>query len=249
MISQGIVIEWSESKEYIELDFRALQQTGADIKISKTYECWNDGTSARYSTSSTCTRDNAGKIVIEVEYRKEENGHLSEDMMPVLNWGQSTIIIENGQNTGYASWSDKDDKKNDGETRWERIDQGLIGNVVRRRTTQIQREQQKFRAILIADGGQCVLTGEETHSALEAAHIIPKSQGGKEVIGNGILLRADLHRLYDSGAFHFDANGAVAIAPGGGALSDRYRQLLGGKRLDDKTLTRVRSAIDHRLKQ
>lgn len=34
---------------------------------------------------------------------------------------------------------------------------------------------------------------------LEAAHIVPYGQGGEHRIDNGLLLRSDLHRLYDRG--------------------------------------------------
>jgi putative restriction endonuclease len=36
-------------------------------------------------------------------------------------------------------------------------------------------------------------------SALEAAHIQPYVQGGEHRVDNGLLLRSDLHRLYDRG--------------------------------------------------
>lgn len=34
---------------------------------------------------------------------------------------------------------------------------------------------------------------------LEAAHILPVSEGGRHQISNWLLLRADLHRLFDEG--------------------------------------------------
>ncbi|WP_456830995.1 HNH endonuclease [Deinococcus sp. UYEF24] len=34
---------------------------------------------------------------------------------------------------------------------------------------------------------------------LEAAHIRPYGDGGEHALGNGLLLRSDLHRLYDGG--------------------------------------------------
>jgi putative restriction endonuclease len=35
--------------------------------------------------------------------------------------------------------------------------------------------------------------------ALEAAHIKPYAAGGQHLVSNGLLLRRDLHRLYDLG--------------------------------------------------
>lgn len=45
----------------------------------------------------------------------------------------------------------------------------------------------------------CALTGEHSLPALEAAHIRPFGQDGPHIVPNGLLLRADLHRLFDKG--------------------------------------------------
>ena len=50
-----------------------------------------------------------------------------------------------------------------------------------------------------AYGGACAVTGEHSAPVLEAAHIKPYSQGGEHQVENGLLLRSDLHRLYDLG--------------------------------------------------
>ena len=46
---------------------------------------------------------------------------------------------------------------------------------------------------------RCAVTRERTLPALEAAHIRPYSQDGGHEPGNGILLRSDIHNLFDSG--------------------------------------------------
>ena len=46
---------------------------------------------------------------------------------------------------------------------------------------------------------RCAMTGENTLVALEAAHITPYSGDGDHDIRNGLLLRADFHRLFDAG--------------------------------------------------
>lgn len=45
----------------------------------------------------------------------------------------------------------------------------------------------------------CAVTGEHSLPALEAAHIKPYSENGTHDVRNGLLLRADLHRLFDKG--------------------------------------------------
>lgn len=60
--------------------------------------------------------------------------------------------------------------------------------------------QKTFRiAVTEAYGRACALTGEHSLPALDAAHIKPFSAGGPNTLSNGLLLRADLHRLFDWG--------------------------------------------------
>jgi putative restriction endonuclease len=46
---------------------------------------------------------------------------------------------------------------------------------------------------------QCAVTGERALPVLEAAHIKPVHQGGVHRVDNGLLLRTDLHTLFDRG--------------------------------------------------
>ncbi len=57
-----------------------------------------------------------------------------------------------------------------------------------------------FRLVVTdAYARRCAVTGEKTLPALEAAHIKPFSEVKRHDVRNGLLLRADIHRLYDSG--------------------------------------------------
>lgn len=60
--------------------------------------------------------------------------------------------------------------------------------------------QGAFR-VLVTDAYQrrCAVTGEKTLPVLDAAHIRPFSQQGPHRVSNGILLRSDLHKLFDLG--------------------------------------------------
>jgi len=67
--------------------------------------------------------------------------------------------------------------------------------------TERQRLGQGIFRIAVADayGRACAVTTEHTLPALEAAHIQRFSEGGPHLVSNGILLRADIHRLFDLG--------------------------------------------------
>jgi putative restriction endonuclease len=45
----------------------------------------------------------------------------------------------------------------------------------------------------------CAVTSEHSLPVLEAAHIVPYADGGAHDVSNGLLLRSDLHRLFDLG--------------------------------------------------
>ena len=60
--------------------------------------------------------------------------------------------------------------------------------------------QGAFR-VLVTDtyGRQCAVTREHTLPVLQAAHIRPVTQGGVHQVSNGLLLRSDIHTLFDRG--------------------------------------------------
>ncbi len=62
--------------------------------------------------------------------------------------------------------------------------------------------------ILVADAyhRRCAVTNEETLPALEAAHIRPPGNKGPHRTNNGLLLRADIHRLFNNGYVTVDPN-------------------------------------------
>jgi hypothetical protein len=68
-----------------------------------------------------------------------------------------------------------------------------------------RRGQQKFRKALIAAyEGRCAITGCPVTPILEAAHITPYLGPDTNSVTNGLLLRADLHTLWDLGLLAVD---------------------------------------------
>ena len=60
--------------------------------------------------------------------------------------------------------------------------------------------QGAFR-VLVTDAyrRRCAITGERTLPVLDAAHIKPYSESGPHRLDNGLLLRTDVHTLFDAG--------------------------------------------------
>jgi len=57
-----------------------------------------------------------------------------------------------------------------------------------------------FRVVVLDEYKRCCsITGERTLPVLEASHIQPYSEDGPHDVSNGLLLRSDLHTLFDKG--------------------------------------------------
>lgn len=78
-----------------------------------------------------------------------------------------------------------------------------------------RRGQPAFRnGLLSVYKDACVITGCKVPAALEAAHIVPYLGPKTNHLSNGLLLRADLHTLFDLGQIAIDENQKkVILAP------------------------------------
>ena len=120
--------------------------------------------------------------------------------------------------------------------------------------------QAVFRAKLMqVYEGRCAITGCNVPAALEAAHIVPFSGPASDHVSNGLLLRLDLHALFDAhlicikppemtvcltdsliGGFYEVVNGRklrlpkdVGSRPNLAALSQHYREFESAQLEDD----------------
>jgi len=81
------------------------------------------------------------------------------------------------------------------------------------RAVALRRGQPKFRKRLLSIyGNKCAITGTSFPSVLEAAHIVPYMGEKTNHVTNGILLRVDLHTLFDLGYVGIDQNYEVVVA-------------------------------------
>lgn len=69
------------------------------------------------------------------------------------------------------------------------------------------------RAVADAYRHRCAVTASATFPSLEAAHIRPFADGGAHAVSNGLLLRTDVHRLYDRGYLSVDADLRLRVSP------------------------------------
>ena len=80
--------------------------------------------------------------------------------------------------------------------------------------TKVRLGQGAFR-VLVTDAysRRCSITGEKTLPVLEAAHIKPYAESGPHFISNAVLLRADMHKLFDNGYLTITNDFKIEISP------------------------------------
>jgi len=92
------------------------------------------------------------------------------------------------------------------------IDNDHDARVWELRAVALREGQGEFRATLLdAYEGQCAITGCKVVEILEAAHIRPYRGEHTHRTDNGLLLRADIHTLFDKGIIWVDADNFVQL--------------------------------------
>lgn len=73
--------------------------------------------------------------------------------------------------------------------------------------------QGSFR-VLVTDNYErrCAVTGEKALPVLDAAHILPVGKGGQHQVDNSLLLRTDVHRLFDKGYVTVTPDGRFLVS-------------------------------------
>ena len=92
-----------------------------------------------------------------------------------------------------------------------------------------RRGQSIFRGQLLeAYRNRCAITGSTADAVLEAAHILPYRGEHTNRVDNGLLLRADIHTLFDLGLVWVADDMRIAIAP---SLRGTEYQEMDGRKL------------------
>lgn len=108
----------------------------------------------------------------------------------------------------------------------ENVDNYFLGkpDLVQLKAIKIRQGQQDFRKKLLAAYSRtCAVTGCTIVELLEAAHIEPHRESANYHITNGLLLRADIHTLYDLNLLSIDSKNKVTLASS--LLKSEYKTL------------------------
>jgi putative restriction endonuclease len=74
--------------------------------------------------------------------------------------------------------------------------------------------QQAFKAV-VADAyrRRCAITGTHIPPVLQAAHVRPVKHGGEHRLDNGLLLRSDVHIMFDQGYLGIGPRHRLVVSP------------------------------------
>lgn len=93
----------------------------------------------------------------------------------------------------------------------------------------IREGQAEFRKRLVAHyGAVCMVTGTALASVIDAAHIVPYNGASTNSLSNGLLLRKDIHALFDAGLLTIGPDLVVYVSAG---VDDPFYLSLDGKEL------------------
>jgi putative restriction endonuclease len=67
--------------------------------------------------------------------------------------------------------------------------------------------------VLNAYNRKCAITGTKIWPPLQAAHIRPVTRGGEHRVDNGLLLRSDVHAMFDHGYLAVDPSYRLLVSP------------------------------------
>jgi hypothetical protein len=97
-----------------------------------------------------------------------------------------------------------------------------------RREVKQRKRQREFQVrVMRAYGGRCAISHCSDSTVLDAAHIVPVEYRGKHSLGNSLLLRTDLHRLFDRRLITVRSNQTIKVDR---LVADEpYRALEGSK--------------------
>lgn len=247
-VSQVVVnVKWERVLERIFLDF---DSAGNCVGVSSSEKWGGDVGTVCYRPGLVKSSKEGDLYSIELEYLENDHGYLfkgdrGREIRKQVLWGRTSLcFFFDGENATIEI----DGVKWIGDGNYDRALDGspIHAKIWRDKSPELKKasnmvrlEQRKFKSELceIKFPPSCAITGETTKELLDAAHIVAVADGGSSGIENGLLLRADIHRLYDANFFEIDEDGKIVILKK--PLPGDYKNLLNGKEVSEEDLNRI----------
>lgn len=233
-----LTVHWPYTLEHIPLQMGKLK-VGDHLE---TVEMSSDHT-APYAYDVQCTRaEHAdGGWHVDLLYDQTVNCVLAKSH-PDLQWGTTRLWIPDDFRRPTAVFVSTSETTTEGSCSL--VETSLFDALTRGQLNVLLRPGQgRLRRDLLRLGARCAVTNECMEEALEAAHLIRHSDNGSSETCNALLLRADIHTLFDTGKLEITADGAIRLVdmpPESRYLIDRPSWNV---KLEPATLERVRAAL------
>jgi len=200
------ILENSGGKAYLSEIYESVRNRGV-MDIS--FPSWQ--ASVRYNLEIRSSDSDAFKGDEDLFYAVDGKGE--------GHWGLRATNPSSSFGKTNDTLSEIQQELNERES--ELIDDGLFSPVgikdareIGLRAIVLRRGQSSFREkILIAYNHQCAVSGSTCTPTLEAAHIIPYLGEETNHVQNGLLLRSDIHTLFDLGLLWITADYQIMIHP------------------------------------
>lgn len=86
----------------------------------------------------------------------------------------------------------------------------FVADAIQMEARRVRQGQGIFRKdLLVLYAGRCAISDYVPNAVVDAAHIIPYAESENHDIGNGLLLRSDLHNLFDDGLLRINPKGLI----------------------------------------
>lgn len=152
----------------------------------------------------------------------DESDYKNLDALGV-DWSNNTVT--------FKRYFD-DDKIHNSTSDWQRTPFILVPKTTKRKKateTTCREGQSEFRQeIAAAYNYRCCITNDSCPDLLEAAHIQSYISKASNHVQNGLLLRVDFHKMFDSGLLAIDSNYCIKVSP---LVTSDYYQSFNGKRI------------------
>jgi putative restriction endonuclease len=182
----------------------------------------------------SCWRDRVPIAVMRQVADRPRSRYRIWGLALVAGWGDGYFILEGFRPDGRSSGAANAEELREEEAALAAVHEPrpelesvtdarekILALIVRRQG------QPEFRRRLIeAYEGRCTITGCDVADALEAAHILPYCGPSSNNASNGLLLRADVHTLFDLGLVTIDSGNMTVVVAAALRLS-AYRELQG----------------------
>jgi hypothetical protein len=241
-------VHWGYGDEYVPIP----TEDSTEPRVT-TVERWKGyGISVIYTARLERFNLRPKKNALVLRYaRDDQTDARTLDTNNDFRWGTSEITWQSQSGTAMATWTDDEGSDWNGTVNVDVLGKEAPVDQFRRSMSVVVKArpgQQALRDQLRCLDKHCAISGEHEPAAIEAAHIVPVKAGGQEVISNALLLRADIHRLFDAGLFWFELSADRARVKHVTELSQKYRYLLTDKSLPKLTFQRVARALRLRSK-